>query len=314
MYRIPYENEQITKTIAAPYAPVDFTEEEKEQFRENIGAGSGGGGGRNLLDNPFFRVNQRNASGAIANREYVADRWIAYESGVIRDGNIVRINAASAYAYIRQNIEPDLKTDLVGNTVTLSFMLEDGQVYSHTFSSIRDNTQNTYSMAILGAGYIDIDTRTPSNIKVLANGVNISILAVKIELGDKSTLENDLPPDYTTELLKCMRYFVRVNGGNYVPLGVGANFSATQARIAIPLPVPMRAYPNSITISGPFFYIVSEGSAHSVISVERHGNVSTPNSNMLVKCNVGSGLTSNKLSMLINQSDTPAYIDFSADL
>lgn len=42
MYRIPYENEQITKTIAAPYAPVDFTEEEKTQFRDNIGAGSGG--------------------------------------------------------------------------------------------------------------------------------------------------------------------------------------------------------------------------------------------------------------------------------
>lgn len=44
MYRIPYENEQITKTIAAPYAPVDFTEEEKAQFRDNIGAGGGGVG------------------------------------------------------------------------------------------------------------------------------------------------------------------------------------------------------------------------------------------------------------------------------
>lgn len=50
MYRIPYENEQITKTIAAPYAPVDFTEEEKEQFRENIGAGSDSASETELLD------------------------------------------------------------------------------------------------------------------------------------------------------------------------------------------------------------------------------------------------------------------------
>lgn len=54
MYRIPYENEQITKTIATPYAPVDFTEEEKEQFRENIGAIGGSGGGSSVVVNDEF--------------------------------------------------------------------------------------------------------------------------------------------------------------------------------------------------------------------------------------------------------------------
>lgn len=312
MYRIPLENEQITKALTTPFAPVDFTDEEKEQIRENIGAGSGGGGGRNLLDNPFFRVNQRNASGAIANREYVADRWLAYESGVIRDGNIVRINAASAYSYIRQNIEPDLKTDLVGNTVTLSFMLEDGQVYSHTFSSIRDNAQNTYSMAILGAGYIDIDTRTPSNIKVLANGVNISILAVKIEIGDKSTLENDLPPDYTTELLKCMRYFERIYGNAGDALGCGQT-RGNSLKITVPIR-PKRTDALTVAFNGGTFLVaLSDAYVQPTITSMSGAYHHANNSYMTLVMSTSAAFTAYRVCS-VEFNGNNQYIDISADL
>ena len=75
MYRIPLENEQITKALTTPFAPVDFTDEEKEQFRENIGAGSGGGGGRNLLDNGWFTINQRGQN-SYTGSGYGFDRWV----------------------------------------------------------------------------------------------------------------------------------------------------------------------------------------------------------------------------------------------
>ena len=40
-----------------------------------------------------------------------------------------------------------------------------------------------------------------------SNSQHITIESIKLELGSVSTLANDLPMDYTTELLRCQRYF-----------------------------------------------------------------------------------------------------------
>lgn len=61
---------------------------------------------------------------------------------------------------------------------------------------------------------------------------------------------NDPKPNYQQELAKCQRYFVRIlkNNNTGFPLAYGICRTATEARMTIPLPTPMRN-PNSATVT-----------------------------------------------------------------
>lgn len=215
MYRIPYENEQITKTIAAPYAPVDFTEEEKEQFRENIGAGSGSGGGRNLLDNPFFTINQRNIT-TTSHGSYLLDRWKAYFNQATvtyssTDHSVTLANINNV-AYILQPLETQLVNDLKNKTITFAAII-DGVEESASFVFTAASGVVNYAFLPCGASvYWDSDN---GNLLGIRNGVlnkTIKVTACGIFVGTISTLANDAPPNFVEELHKCQYYFYALPG------------------------------------------------------------------------------------------------------
>lgn len=203
---------------------------------------------RNLLDNPWFTVNQR-AAATVSSVGYHLDRWYSYNNYTVTANGITTTSAGN----FDQTLESALKTALNGQTVTMSAKLADGTVYSAT-GTYYSAYGSTYSIGS-GGGitfYITGDGKARYTF-----GNNLSIRAVKLELGSVSTLANDTPPNYAEELAKCQRYFFRIDGG-YHPFGVGDAPSATQVRIFVPTPVTMRREgTHTVTTNG---YITIRGS------------------------------------------------------
>lgn len=203
--------------------------EAQEQARANISAGSSN---RNLLDNPFFQVNQRNYTNNSANGDYVADRWFLYGAPtltVTNSGNGI-VLTGSGDARLRHHIDEKLFMTSYGQPLTFSIKVN-GQVYSHTFNNV-----SSYPSAQTGLFDTTIST-SAGNVNIAAAWQNanhvvlvyfrayapMTIQAVKLELGSYSTLANDVPPDYGEELDKCLYYFERVapSPQSHVTLGWG---------------------------------------------------------------------------------------------
>lgn len=152
---------------------------------------------RNLLDNPWFTVNQRGATtiNGNATTQYGADRWIAYygqvvfsENGVTFKGNTTAI------------IDQILNSTLDG-TYTLSVLI-DGQIHSLTFEI---SNQETVGYWPIGESHLQVQIFNALSVR-LYNGDNaedITVRAFKLEKGSKSTLSMDTVPNYADELLKC---------------------------------------------------------------------------------------------------------------
>lgn len=203
--------------------------EAQEQARANISAGASN---RNLLDNPWFTVNQRNfTSSTGVNNIYSVDRWyIARGTGTIsKTSNGITINGvgASRETTFQQMIDCG---DLTGRTVTLSvndggtIRQMAGEVPARTASNnifirftLRDGVSAfLYAMATSSAYAYMLQFQVNA-------GYTLDLRAAKIELGSYSTLANDVPPDYGEELDKCLYYFERVapSPQSHVTLGWG---------------------------------------------------------------------------------------------
>lgn len=279
-------------------------------------AEAGGGGGRNLLDNPWFTVNQRGATTTSTNNEYIADRWLCtYGSGgftATRESNgsiTVTPSLSTSYGALCQKLNPTIGEYLIGKTVTGSVLLDNG-------------TMLTGTATISGTSNVDIIARGAENINVVWGYANKqidvrsyaeahTIKAVKLELGSVSTLANDAPPDYGEELAKCQRYFYRIsNTTNYAVFGTGHAASASVVYVFVPLPVTMRNTPGkAISTVGDFRLI---GNGQSVSMTDIGVRYATPNG-VTLQTSGSSGLTTYQTYSLVNIGTT-AYIDFSADL
>lgn len=200
-------------------------------------------GNRNLLDNPFFTVNQRSFSSGAATAAGLktVDRWEAIRAGVTlnSDGSLTVTPSEAQYGLL-QYIEPSrLK---VGYRYTMSAIV-DGEILSGSF---------VFQSATYSAGYFATFSngiRFFSNYGsgkltfwvIRSSTTAYTVSAVKLELGSYSTLINDVPPDYGEELRKCQRYFQRVTATNYYAVfGTGYGWSATEAYIFVPTPVSLR--------------------------------------------------------------------------
>lgn len=168
----------------------------------------------NLLDNPWFTINQRekNSYGNNTNPEMSMDRWrcdafvkASYSNGkwTIRNDDSTNIRAFTQTTEL----------DLLGKTVTYS-VLVDGKITSVTFEV--PITKPTEYTALAYKSITDYNCylvcwHYPNGQLVLHINLNpsASIIpeAVKLELGTESTLHLDVPPNYAEELAKCQRYF-----------------------------------------------------------------------------------------------------------
>ena len=172
----------------------------------------------NLLDNPWFTVNQRGFSTSNTNG-FTVDRWqVLQAAGTISlvSGAINIDPTVSGTVFLWGQTIEDAHSKLAGKTVTLSVMLSDGTIKSKSFiyptDSPRDRQINNvhlgsthyfelyeYSSGHTRVGYYNDGGAIPS--------ASITIKAIKLELGSVSTLAQDTAPNYATELLKCQRYF-----------------------------------------------------------------------------------------------------------
>ena len=217
----------------------------------------------NLLDNPWFTVNQRGLStydGTVAN-QFTVDRWknVVDNRGTVtvtNDGITFTANSSAATPFIRQQTEIS-KLSLIGKSITLSLMLADGTIISNSaVVTSADNTNTPVVMAETDDELLEVSLLEQSTHELFVNirksydseKPSVNIRAVKLELGSVSTLAMDTAPNYATELLKCQRYFINFNPNKvtYCPLGHAASKS-DRVYLDVSLPVSMRANP-SITI------------------------------------------------------------------
>lgn len=206
---------------------------------------------KNLLDNPWWGsgevVNQRAVTAKPStNGSYTIDRW-KLSSGAdanqwaIGTNGITFTIASSSIWYMQ--IIPNISS-LFGKTLTASVMFGDGTIKSGT-ATLTSSASATFwgdtqsNVSLNTAGTFQFTVRTTQTIR-----------AVKLEIGSVSTLANDVPPDYNSELRKCRYYFRRISnpaGGAQWCL-TGINATATVAIFI--LESPMRNVTKTISYSG----------------------------------------------------------------
>ena len=163
----------------------------------------GPGSNINLLDNPWFTVNQR-AVTEYEEGEYGVDRWKLISGSATVTENGIQLNGT-----LRQ-----IREFAVGGTTHASVKMHSGTAAA----TYNDSTK-----------YFDI---------VSSGGV---IRAAKLEIGTVSTLADDTAPSYAEELLKCQRYYQKIS--KFPRYAGTVTNAATNADVQIPLATPMRSTP-----------------------------------------------------------------------
>ena len=283
----------------------------------------------NLLDNPWFTVNQRGFSSTSSSGGYTVDRWKnSYGDLTISlSNNVLTFTKpdTSTDSALVQYIPMDTGKYLLGKTLTYSVLLEDDEICSTTFTlpSEVPASQKFYGFRKIpnkDIEYFYIDFCLHPNgaaagheyyVRIGSHVANatISIKAVKLEIGSVSTLAMDTVPNYQQELAKCQRYFVRYNANNIVSIASAYAVSTSDLRFDIPLPVVMRSEPSvSYSALTDFVYtlttyangtnptsIASAGNSFGIMKPIKFGGTFTTSTLYEIDCKDG-------------------YLDLSADL
>lgn len=169
------------------------------------------GNHENLLDNPWFTVNQRGQSEYVGSK-YTFDRWHGSTNGTItKDDGILTYSSNSAGDSFLENRYYFDGNVYGGKEYTASILFGDGTIKSKTFTMPISSTAST----LLGTCFDENENglriyRRPDTaeynfmmqIRVLSN-TSVSFKAIKLELGTVSTLATDTPPNYELEKYKC---------------------------------------------------------------------------------------------------------------
>lgn len=277
----------------------------------------------NLLDNWYFGrpVNQRGKT-SYTGIGYGIDRWkidIDTGSGVSINNGLTIKNAGS---YIGQYLDR-LFDSLDGIPITGSIILSSGHLLTGTliYKSIINQPQIFFSDSAGGVSmYVNALSNTLTQVELATLKDNVSILAVKLELGPTQTLahrEGDKwvineVPEYGNQLRRCQRYAIDLHGPtNYGVLGSGVARRTDRASIFCPLPVSMRVTP--VATFGGSLTLASDadaGRGYVVTAV----NVDHINSNGITLNVDTAGLSISTVYQLWRQGDASAHILLSADL
>lgn len=179
------------------------------------------GNHENLLDNPWFTVNQRGQSEytGSGSKLFTVDRWALAnyntDSKVIinNDGSITLTAPTSGKQNkFFQQFSYDYLSKFIEKTLTLSIMLGDGSIKSITIPNFDISQDLTHRITIDNNVFCcDLRIYPPSDdyhVRIFKNRSsdigNITFKAVKLELGTVSTIANDAPPNYELEKYKCI--------------------------------------------------------------------------------------------------------------
>ena len=298
---------QVDKVTGLFTKDEDTTSGEKAFAQLNIGTA---GSNRNLLDNPWFTVNQRELSSYTSG--YNADRWVS------TSGATVTLNASGTLTWATSSTYREFKQKIANpsyyanGTYTVSVNVvsatgvpwvvlhngNNGEILRKSLTVGMNSV--TFTTGDSGIGVFGVYNLTNANISV-------ELKAVKLELGSVSTLANDAPPNYGEELAKCQRYFVRAKGD---PFGTGyITSSGSGSRIIIPTSIPMRGQP-TVSFSGTFHLRVQGGTVN-VTGMSSPTPVNTAGG-ITLSCTGFTGASVGYCALYADGIND--YIDFSADL
>ena len=273
----------------------------------------------NLLDNAYFfgtlyPINQRGQT-TYTGQGYTIDRWYHSNSRGTTEvkSNYIALTANSTgNAYLRQTLPQPIRGTFTlsawvhgnGSGGGLVFYDADGNALASTvFDATTTWTcQSVTCTAGSSAPIVAVAIRANT-------GTTVNYNCIKLERGSFSTLQlNDFPGSYAKELATCQRYFYRLPFVTNYPIGYGYAQNTTSFRIAIPIPVSMRAAVSSISFNGSL-YMIGQGSSIAVTALSASGIVPTSYVDL---AGTVSGATQFQSYVLVG-SDT-GYIDISADL
>ena len=284
----------------------------------------------NLLDNPWFTINQRGQSSYTPTHDntYTVDRWKIENnvSGlsvtVNNDGSITLNNSSSELMYFDiANLLKDFVLDAgTKYTASVNVVSYTGNITVYVGSMNESPWTSWGGIQISKTGINTIPCEVPASyggsvptfralIFVLNAGATLTIKAVKLELGSISTLALDTAPNYATELLKCQRYCIALNPNlhSYTVVGTGIAFSSTIATMIIPCPVAMRT--NPVVVNRNAWYVRNSQIALIPTSASAYANGNC----VKIDFTVSGGLTETQSYLIV--CDSPADLMLlSADL
>lgn len=204
--------------------------------------------------------------------KYGADSWIlAADKGVLFDGESMTLEIGASV----QNRNPhDFWIELLGKPITISVMTADGTIYTKSgtmpstaptqWTRYFDTACDGFNFAISGVFATLVDTMYLEMYNVTKR---TTIKAAMLEEGSVSTMQAWIDSgayDETTDLLECMRYFIRLGGmlrKSETIFGYGNVYSGRNAiEYSIPVPVPMVKIP---TVT-PYGNVIAESTVGSI--------------------------------------------------
>lgn len=241
----------------------------------------------NLLDNPWFQINQRGKS-SYTGAVYGVDRWISRSDTITvtvnSNGSITVKNGGTSAAYFSQYIEdgalPAGKYTLSVNVLSAAGTPNSYGNYGSAYLAYGSGPSISSSVGITssGAKIYSVTLNPTGNVSRvqfdIAAGCSITLKAVKLEIGSGSTLANDSAPNYAVELVKCQRYYLRIGGNATFANAIGVASSDTAVNFIIPIPVSLRKSGTAdITYGGNLFAALSSSSSDkfSITAVTLNG-------------------------------------------
>ena len=238
-------------------------------------AALGAGVRKNLLINPFFKVNQRGNITYTSNG-YCVDNWeITY-----KDTGNYGVTVHDDYIMLSAGQERETRVDqfiedadaVFGKTVTGSALLEDGtlrtgsavfQKSSGGYTAETIYTDTTFSFLLQSAPSMNALVRL-----VVKEGKSVGVRAVKLEFGNTQTLayQDDsgawqlLEQPDPLEVLKCQRY--QFTFANAMRIRA-SRITNSEINFFIPLPTGLRTTPTIVNAQNLQVYSPTGGAAQT---------------------------------------------------
>lgn len=238
-------------------------------------AALGAGVRKNLLINPFFKVNQRGNITYTSNG-YCVDNWeITY-----KDTGNYGVTVHDDYIMLSAGQERETRVDqfiedadaVFGKTVTGSALLEDGtlrtgsavfQKSSGGYTTETIYTDTTFSFLLESAPSMNALVRL-----VVKEGKSVGVRAVKLEFGNTQTLayQDDsgawqlLEQPDPLEVLKCQRY--QFTFANAMRIRA-SRITNSEINFFIPLPTGLRTTPTIVNAQNLQVYSPTGGAAQT---------------------------------------------------
>ena len=251
--------------------------------------------GKNDLDNPDFRVNQRGLSEYSTG--YTVDRWYIStdKCKAAPESDGIRLTATATLTSNTHAFWQNIEFPLAPGKYTLSLNVSEvSGVWSariRTVNASGDYVDSYYTSVLHeGVNKVSVDLPDGEYISAVSVGFNkgteagnsLKLAWAKLEGGSLAT--PFVPPDYAAELAKCQRYLY-VLRGSLLRAGLAEAYSTSYALFYLYAPASFRTVP-------------SVSFENVVLSSTKDGSVYSEAANIQVR-----GCNSNSVKLLVTVTD-----------